>query len=57
MNVKEMAKFLKVPENTAYKMLLARTIDSFKLGKLRRIRKSDLVAYVNANRVLAIKSR
>jgi len=57
MNVREMAKFLKVPDNTAYKMLLARTIDSFKLGKLRRVRKSDLMAYIESNRVTAIKAR
>lgn len=57
MNVKEMANFLKVPDNTAYKMLLARTIDSFKMGKLRRVRKSDLIAYVEANRVKAVSGR
>lgn len=56
-NVKEMAQFLKVPQNTAYKMLLARVVDSYKLGKLRRCRKSDLIAYVESHRVKAIKSR
>ena len=50
-SVKEMANFYKVPVNTAYKMLLARVIPSYKLGKLRRVKKSDLVAYLNSNRV------
>ena len=50
-SVKEMASFYKVPVNTAYKMLLARIIPSYKLGKLRRVKKSDLVAYLNENRV------
>ena len=50
-SVKEMANFYKVPVNTAYKMLLARIIPSYKLGKLRRVRKSDLVTYLNENRV------
>ena len=50
-SVKEMANFYKVPVNTAYKMLLARIIPSYKLGKLRRVKKSDLVAYLNSNRV------
>ena len=50
-SVKEMASFYRVPVNTAYKMLLARIIPSYKLGKLRRVKKSDLVAYLNSNRV------
>ncbi len=50
-SVKEMANFYKVPVNTAYKMLLARIIPSYKLGKLRRVKKSDLVEYLNSNRV------
>ena len=50
-SVKEMANFYKVPVNTAYKMLLARIIPSYKLGKLRRVKKSDLVTYLNENRV------
>ena len=56
-NVPQMAKFMKVPDNTAYKMLLARAVPSFKLGKLRRVRKSDLIAYIESNRVEAVKSR
>ena len=50
-SVKEMANFYKVPVNTAYKMLLARIIPSYKLGKLRRVKKSDLVTYLNENRI------
>ena len=54
MNVKDMAKFLRVPDNTAYKMLLAGTIPSIKMGKLRRIKKTDLVSFINGSRVNAV---
>jgi excisionase family DNA binding protein len=57
MNVKEMAAFLKVPQNTAYKMLLARVLPSFKMGKLRRVRKSDIVNYVDSCRVEQVTGR
>ena len=50
-SVKEMSRYLRVPQNTAYKMLLARVLPSYKLGKLRRVKKSDLVTYIAQNRV------
>lgn len=50
-SVKEMSRFLKVPQNTAYKMLLARVMPSYKLGKLRRVKRSDIVTFLNSNRV------
>lgn len=57
LTVKEMAGLLKIPANTGYKMLLSRQIPSFKMGKLRRVNKSDVVAFVNAHRVEAISGR
>jgi len=50
-SVKEMSRYLRVPQNTAYKMLLSRVLPSYKLGKLRRVKKSDLVTYIAQNRV------
>lgn len=52
-NCKTAAKFLGLPENTLYKFALARTVPSFKTGKLRRFRLSELQAWMEANRVEA----
>jgi excisionase family DNA binding protein len=48
------SEFTKIKVNTFYKLLLARKIPSLKLGKLRRVRKSDVLAYLNAHRVEAL---
>jgi len=52
-NCKTAAKFLGLPENTLYKFALARTVPSFKTGKLRRFRLSELQAWMESNRVEA----
>jgi excisionase family DNA binding protein len=57
LTVKEMAGLLKIPANTGYKMLLSRQIPSFKMGKLRRVRRADVVDFINAHRVEALSSR
>lgn len=57
LTVKEMAGLLKIPPNTGYKMLLSRQIPSFKMGKLRRVRRSDVVDFINAHRVEALSNR
>jgi excisionase family DNA binding protein len=57
MNVTQMAQFFKIPQNTAYKMLLSRVIPSYKMGKLRRVMMADCLAYRDANRVEAIRIR
>lgn len=55
--VKEAAAFLSVPVNTAYKMCLARTLPSYKIGKLRRLKLSEVVAMAEASRVEAVRSK
>ena len=54
-NCKTAAKFLEIPENTLYKFALNRTVPSFKTGKLRRFKLSELAAWMEANRVEADK--
>ncbi len=51
--VKEAAAFLGVPVNTFYKMCLARVIPSYKIGKLRRVRLSEVAAFAESSRVEA----
>lgn len=52
-NVKAAARFLGVPENTLYKKALDRTIPSYKAGKLRRFKLSELAAWMDNCRVSA----
>ena len=52
-NVKTAAKFLEVPENTIYKLALSRRIPSYKAGKLRRFKLSELAAAMDKTRVCA----
>jgi excisionase family DNA binding protein len=54
---KEGAAFLGVPVNTFYKMCLSRVIPSYKIGKLRRVKLSEVAAFAESNRVEAVKSR
>lgn len=55
--VKEGAAFLGVPVNTFYKMCLARLIPSYKMGKLRRVKMSEVTAFAESHRVEAVKVR
>jgi excisionase family DNA binding protein len=55
--VKVAADFIGVPVNTMYKMLLARVMPSYKFGKLRRVKLSEVAAYVESKRVEAVQSR
>jgi excisionase family DNA binding protein len=50
---KEGAAFLGVPVNTFYKMCLARVIPSYKMGKLRRVKLSEVAAFAESSRVEA----
>lgn len=54
---KEGAAFLGVPVNTFYKMCLARAVPSYKIGKLRRVKLSEVAAFAESHRVEAVKSR
>lgn len=54
---KEGAAFLGVPVNTFYKMCLARSIPSYKIGKLRRVKLSEVAAFVESKRVEASAGR
>ena len=49
--VAEAAEFLGIPANTCYKLALSRTIPSFKAGKLRRFKRSELAAWMESKRV------
>lgn len=51
--VNEAAEFLGIPPNTCYKLALSRTIPSFKAGKLRRFKRSELAAWMESKRVTA----
>jgi excisionase family DNA binding protein len=51
--VEEGAALLAVPANTLYKWALARRVKSYKIGKLRRFRRSELLAFVAAHSVAA----
>ena len=44
LTVAELAKFLRVGRNTAYKLVLDGTIPSIKIGKQIRIYKGDILA-------------
>lgn len=52
-SVAEGAALLAVPENTLYKMAISRRVPSYKIGKLRRFRRSELIAFGTAHRVNA----
>lgn len=52
-NMREAAAFLSIPVNTAYKMCLSRMLPSYKLGKLRRLKLSEVIAFAEAGRVEA----
>lgn len=54
---KEGAAFLGVPVNTFYKMCLSRQLPSYKIGKLRRVRLSEVAAFAETNRVEAHSAR
>ncbi|MDU0460470.1 MAG: helix-turn-helix domain-containing protein, partial [Geobacteraceae bacterium] len=56
-SVKEAARFLSIPVNTCYKLCLSRTLPSYKAGKLRRLKKSEVAAFMESNRVEALPGR
>lgn len=56
-SVKEAARFLSIPVNTCYKLCLSRVLPSYKAGKLRRLKKSEVAAYMEGNRVEALPGR
>ena len=53
-SVKAASAFLGIPENTLYKKALAREIPSYKAGKLRRFKVSELAAWMDAQKVDAL---
>jgi len=52
-SVEEGAALLSIPPNTLYKWALARRVKSYKVGKLRRFRRSELLAFVESHSVNA----
>lgn len=52
-SVEEGAALLSIPPNTLYKWALSRRVKSYKIGKLRRFRRSELLAFVESYRVNA----
>jgi len=57
MSVREAAAFLSIPEMTIYKWCLAGFLPSFKVSKLRRLKKSDLLSFMESHRVHARAAR
>lgn len=53
--VKEAAAFLSIPVNSCYKLCLSRTVPSYKLGKTRRVKLSELINVMESARVEARK--
>ena len=49
--VEQAAAFLSLPANTVYKKALAREIPSYKFGKLRRFRLSEIAAIMESKKV------
>ena len=47
----DVAAFLGLPENSVYKLALRRQLPSYKLGKSRRFRLSEVAAVMAAGRV------
>ena len=54
MTVTEVAELLKQSRTIVYQLIMSGEIPSYKLGKSRRIRKSDVESWI-ANRVVAQK--
>lgn len=52
-SAEEGAALLSVPPNTLYKFALARRVPSYKIGKLRRFRRSELLAFAESFKVAA----
>jgi excisionase family DNA binding protein len=52
-SVEEGAALLAIPPNTLYKWALSRKVNSYKVGKLRRFRRSELLSFVESYRVNA----
>lgn len=48
---KTAAEFLGMPENSVYKLALTRRISSYKIGKSRRFKLSELAALMESCRV------
>jgi len=57
LSVREASNFLSIPEMTIYKWCLCGFLPSFKVSKLRRLRLSDLVSFMESHRVEARVSR
>ncbi len=49
--VQAAASFLSIPTNTCYKLCLSGIIPSYKTGKFRRLKLSEVSAYMEAGRV------
>ena len=50
LSAEEMARELGVTRTTSYALLWSGTIPSVKVGRLRRVRREDLEAYIEARR-------
>lgn len=51
LNIEQVSIFLGVPKSTIYAMTMRKTIPHFKLGRLVRFRKADLIAYMETLRI------
>ena len=48
MTVKELAEYLKIAENTAYRFALEEKVPGFKVGSAWRFRKSEINRWISA---------
>lgn len=48
LTVTEVAKLLRMSRTTVYELIMSGDIPSFKVGKLRRVRRSDVEAWLAA---------
>jgi excisionase family DNA binding protein len=57
LTIEQAAEISGMKVNTMYTLALRRSLPSIKIGKMRRIRESDLQAWLNSNRVEARPQR
>ena len=50
MTVKELAEYLKIAKNTAYRFALEKRLPGFKVGEIWRFRKSQIDLWISAQK-------
>lgn len=50
LSVKDLAKLLQVNQLTIYRIIRSGKLSYYKIGRLKRVKKSDLISFLNKNR-------